>query len=204
MAIHPLADQPAPVTKLVDLPRLITAYYAEKPDPSVSTQKVSFGTSGHRGSYLELSSNENHILAITQAICEYPARTGVTGPLFLAKDTHALSEPAFCTALEVLIANQVTVSIDQDLGYAPTPALSHSIPTYNHSRPSAPADGVVTTPSHNQPQDAGFKYSPPTAGQASSPAKKYNDQRSQEWLARLAHPSSFVGCRGPRRRACQI
>src|SRR5579863_10378624 len=146
MAIHPLAGQAAPVSMLVDVPRLITAYYAGKPDPAVSAQKVSFGTSGHRGSSFDLSFNENHILAITQAICEYRAQTGVTGPLFLAKDTHALSEPAFASALEVLIPNGVTVCIDQSLGYTPTPALSHSILTHNQTKPGALADGVVITP----------------------------------------------------------
>jgi phosphoglucomutase len=182
MPVHPLAGQTAPLSLLADLPRLITAYYAEKPDPSVSTQKVSFGTSGHRGSSLELSFNENHILAITQAICEYRAQTGVTGPLFLAKDTHALSEPAFCTALEVLTANQVTVYIDQELGYTPTPALSHSILTHNHSRPSALADGIVITPSHNPPEDGGFKYNPATGGPADTAATDQIENRANEIL----------------------
>ena len=167
---------------LVDVPRLVTAYYAEKPDPDVSTQKVSFGTSGHRGSSFDLSFNENHILAITQAICEYRAQTGVTGPLFLAKDTHALSEPAFASALEVLAAHQVSVCIDQDLGYTPTPVLSHSILTHNHGSPSALADGIVITPSHNPPNDGGFKYNPPTGGPADTGATSQIQDRANEIL----------------------
>ncbi len=167
---------------LVDVPRLVTAYYAEKPDPDVSTQKVSFGTSGHRGSSFDLSFNENHILAITQAICEYRAQTGVTGPLFLAKDTHALSEPAFASALEVLAAHQVSVCIDQDLGYTPTPVLSHSILTHNHGSPSALADGIVITPSHNPPNDGGFKYNPPTGGPADTGATSQIEDRANEIL----------------------
>ncbi|SPE40465.1 phosphoglucomutase [Candidatus Sulfopaludibacter sp. SbA3] len=168
---------------LVDVPRLVTAYYAEKPDPAVDAQKVSFGTSGHRGSSFDQSFNEGHILAITQAICEYRMQTGVTGPLFLAKDTHALSEPAFCTALEVLTANQVSVRIDRDLGYTPTPALSHSILTHNHRRPSALADGIVITPSHNPPHDGGFKYNPPTGGPADTAATRQIQDRANEILS---------------------
>src|SRR5579863_6133310 len=182
MAIHPLAGQAAPVSMLVDVPRLITAYYAGKPDPAVSAQKVSFGTSGHRGSSFELSFNENHILAITQAICEYRTQTGVTGPLFLAKDTHGLSEPAFCSALEVLAANHVAVYIDQDLGYTPTPVLSHSVLTHNYGSPSALADGIVITPSHNPPTDGGFKYNPPSGGPADTGATKQIENRANEIL----------------------
>ncbi len=167
---------------LVDVPRLVTAYYAEKPDPSVAAQRVSFGTSGHRGSSFDLSFNENHILAITQAICEYRIKTGVMGPLFLAKDTHALSEPAFCTALEVLAGNQVSVCVDQDLGYTPTPALSHSILTHNHANPAALSDGIVITPSHNPPEDGGFKYNPPSGGPADTGATKQIENRANEIL----------------------
>src|SRR5436305_5137431 len=145
---------------LVDLPRLITAYYTEIPDISVAAQRVSFGTSGHRGTSFQNSFNEYHILAITQAICEYRAASGVTGPLFLAKDTHALSEPAMANALEVLAANGVEVRIDQDLGYTPTPALSHAVLLYNRGRDQGLADGIVITPSHNPPTDGGFKYNP--------------------------------------------
>jgi phosphoglucomutase len=182
MAIHPLAGQPAPPSMLVDVPRLVTAYYAEKPDPEVAAQKVSFGTSGHRGSSFDLSFNENHILAIAQAICEHRSQEGVDGPLFLAKDTHALSEPAFCTALEVLAANGVTVCIDQDLGYTPTPALSHAILTHNNGRTSGLADGIVITPSHNPPQDGGFKYNPTNGGPADTEATGKIQNRANEIL----------------------
>jgi phosphoglucomutase len=182
MAIHPLAGQPAPPSMLVDVPRLVTAYYAEKPDPEVAAQKVSFGTSGHRGSSFDLSFNENHILAIAQAICEHRRQEGVDGPLFLAKDTHALSEPAFCTALEVLAANGVTVCIDQDLGYTPTPALSHAILTHNNGRTSGLADGIVITPSHNPPQDGGFKYNPTNGGPADTEATGKIQNRANEIL----------------------
>src|SRR5690349_12398256 len=153
MALHPLAGQPPPPAMLCDIARLITAYYTEKPDPGVAAQRVSFGTSGHRGSSRLGSFNEGHILAITQAICEYRKEAGVDGPLFLAKDTHALSEPAFATALEVLAANGVEVMIDGDLGYTPTPALSHAILLYNAGRTAGLADGIVITPSHNPPED---------------------------------------------------
>lgn len=152
---------------LVDVPRLVTAYYTEKPDAAVKAQQVAFGTSGHRGSAFHASFNEDHILAITQAICQHRRQAGVAGPLFLAKDTHALSEPAFATALEVLAANQVDVMADLDLGYTPTPALSHAILTYNRTASAAAqADGIVITPSHNPPSDGGFKYNPPTGGPA--------------------------------------
>src|SRR4051794_11051294 len=134
MPLHPLAGQPPPPSMLADIPRLITWYYTLKPDPSVPEQRVSFGTSGHRGSSAMGSFNEGHILAITQSICEYRAENGVDGPLFLAKDTHALSEPAFATALEVLAGNGVEVMVDADLGYTPTPALSHAILAYNAGR----------------------------------------------------------------------
>jgi phosphoglucomutase len=151
---------------LVNVPRLITAYYSGRPDPAVAAQRVAFGTSGHRGSSLTNSFNEAHILAITQAICRYRAQQGIDGPLFLAKDTHALSEPAFVSALEVLAANGVEVMVDDQLAYTPTPALSHAILTYNRGRKRHPADGIVITPSHNPPEDGGFKYNPPHGGPA--------------------------------------
>ena len=182
MALHPLAGQPAPASLLVDVPRLITAYFTEKPDASVSSQKVSFGTSGHRGTAFECSFNEHHILAITQAICAYRRQSGTTGPLFLAKDTHALSEPAFASALEVLAANGVDVRIDQDLGYTPTPALSHAILTYNRGRSEALADGIVITPSHNPPEDGGFKYNPPHGGPADTHVTKWIQDRANTLL----------------------
>jgi phosphoglucomutase len=188
MALHPLAGQPAPVSMLVDVPRLITAYYTLKPDVSVNSQKVSFGTSGHRGSAFHCAFNETHILAITQAICEYRAtndatRPGPNGPLFLAKDTHALSEPAFASALEVLAANSVEVLVDRDLGYTPTPALSHAILTYNRGRQNGLSDGIVITPSHNPPEDGGFKYNPPSGGPADTHVTEWIQDRANAILA---------------------
>jgi phosphoglucomutase len=146
VALDPLAGKPPVPSMLVDVPRLITSYYSLAPDAPVS-----FGTSGHRGSSFDGAFNEGHILAITQAICEYRAANGAEGPLFLAKDTHALSEPAFVSALEVLAANGVQVMVDDALGYTPTPALSHAVLTYNHGRAAGLADGIVITPSHNPP-----------------------------------------------------
>ena len=166
MPDNPRAGQPAAPSDLVDIPRLITAYYSEHPDPSDPGQQVSFGTSGHRGSSLEVSFNDDHIAAISQAICDYRARAGINGPLFLARDTHALSEPAWVTALEVLAANGVTVLIDAAEGYTPTPALSHAVLGHNRSGEGGKADGIVITPSHNPPSDGGFKYNPPEGGPA--------------------------------------
>jgi phosphoglucomutase len=183
MALDAKAGQPPAPSQLVNVAKLVTAYYALKPDVSVPAQKVSFGTSGHRGSSFLASFNESHILAITQAICEYRAQNGTDGPLFLAMDTHALSEPAFATALEVLAANGVAVRIDQDLGYTPTPALSHAVLTYNAGRKSGLADGVVITPSHNPPDDGGFKYNPPNGGPADTGATKWIENRANAILA---------------------
>jgi phosphoglucomutase len=160
------AGKPASPSSLVNIPRLVSAYYTGRPDPEVPSQRVAFGTSGHRGSAFSNSFNEAHILAISQAICQYRHEQGIDGPLFLAKDTHALSEPAFSTALEVLASNGVTVMIDADDGYTPTPVLSHAILTYNRGRRSGLADGIVITPSHNPPEDGGFKYNPPHGGPA--------------------------------------
>ena len=181
----PLVNTPGHLSspdRLVNLPRLVTAFYANHPDPSVPAQRVSFGTSGHRGSSLNSSFNYAHILAITQAIVEYRATQNTTGPLFLAQDTHALSEPAFSTALEVLAANGVTVFIDQDLGYTPTPVLSHAILEYNSSGSKTPADGIVITPSHNPPDDGGFKYNPPNGGPADTTATKWIQDRANEFI----------------------
>ena len=183
MALHPLAGQPPPPSMLVDVPRLLTSYYTLRPDPSESSQKVSFGTSGHRGSSFHCSFNQDHILAITQAICEYRKANSADGPLFLAKDTHALSEAAFATALEVLAGNGVEVMVDQDLGYTPTPTLSHAILTYNRNRQSGLADGVVITPSHNPPEDGGIKYNPPHGGPADTNATTCIENRANELLA---------------------
>jgi phosphoglucomutase len=182
MALHPLAGQPAPASLLADIPRLLTAYYTEKPDPSLAADRVSFGTSGHRGSSLRRSFNENHILATSQAICDYRRQTKVDGPLFLGKDTHALSEPAFASALEVLAANGVELMVDEDLGYTPTPAVSYAILTYNSSRKDGLADGIVITPSHNPPEDGGFKYNPPSGGPADTDATKWIENRANAIL----------------------
>jgi phosphoglucomutase len=164
--IHPLAGKPAPASILVDVPRLVTAYYALRPDPSVPAHRVAFGTSGHRGSSLRHGFNERHILAITQAICDYRRGQGIDGPLFLGWDTHALSEPARVTALEVLAANGVEVLLDSRDAPTPTPSVSRAIVTYNRRPPRGLADGIVITPSHNPPEYGGFKYDPPTGGPA--------------------------------------
>ena len=173
---------PLPST-LVNISRLITAYYSLKPDVSIPAQKVAFGTSGHRGSSFATSFNEDHIAAITQAICEFRKNDGTTGPLFLAQDTHALSEPAFATALEVLAANAVDTMIDPELAYTPTPALSHAILTYNRGRKINLSDGIVITPSHNPPEDGGFKYNPPSGGPADTTATKWIENRANELIA---------------------
>jgi len=168
---------------LVDVSRLISAYYDQKPDVSVPTQRVAFGTSGHRGSSFDTTFNENHILATSQAICEYRKREGTTGPLFMGKDTHALSEPAFKSAMEVLGANGVEVMVDSDLAYTPTPAVSHAILTHNRGRKQALADGIVITPSHNPPTDGGFKYNPTNGGPADTTVTKWIQDRANEILA---------------------
>jgi len=157
---------------LVNVPRLVTAYYAERPDPNIREQRVAFGTSGHRGSSLKVAFNELHILATTQAICDYRRGARIDGPLFLGIDTHALSEPAFASAMEVLAANGVEVMIDRHRGYTPTPVISHAILTYNRGRKSGLADGIVVTPSHNPPEDGGFKYNPPHGGPSGTEATK--------------------------------
>jgi phosphoglucomutase len=168
---------------LVNVPRLITAYYTERPDPTVREQRVAFGTSGHRGSAFSRAFNEAHILAISQAICEYRRQQGTTGPLFLGIDTHALSEPAFVSALEVLAANGVEVMIDHDGGYTPTPVISHAILTYNRGRHTGLADGIVITPSHNPPEDGGFKYNPPHGGPADTDVTRWIEERANTLLA---------------------
>jgi len=183
MAHHPRAGQPAQPEQLVDLSRLEQAYYQESPDPSDLHQRVSFGTSGHRGSSLKRTFNEAHILAITQAICEYRIKTGTTGPLFIGKDTHALSAPAQRSALEVLAANGVHVRMDKDDGYTPTPVMSHAIIHTNRGRTSGFADGIIITPSHNPPEDGGFKYNPPHGGPADTDVTKAIETRANELLA---------------------
>ncbi|MFE7591839.1 phosphoglucomutase (alpha-D-glucose-1,6-bisphosphate-dependent) [Kitasatospora sp. NPDC057512] len=179
---HARAGQPAQPGDLVDVARLVTAYYALNPDPQEPGQRVAFGTSGHRGSALDGAFNEDHIAATTQAICEYRAEQGVAGPVFLGADTHALSEPAKATALEVLAANGVHVLIDAADGYTPTPAVSHAILAHNRRSPRALADGIVVTPSHNPPRDGGFKYNPPSGGPAGSQATNRIQDRANELI----------------------
>src|SRR5215212_5692444 len=187
MATHPLAGKPAPRELLVNVPRLISAYYTGKPDASISEQQVAFGTSGHRGSSLLSSFNEDHILAVCQAICEWRRAQAITGPLYIGMDTHALSEPALATAIEVFAANEMHIFIQAGLGYTPTPVISHAILTYNRGRTSGLADGVVITPSHNPPDDGGFKYNPPSGGPADTDLTRRIEQRANDLVrAKLA------------------
>lgn len=183
MALHPLAGKPAPRSLLVNVPRLVTAYFAEQPDVREPGQRVEFGTSGHRGVSTRRSFNEAHILAISQAVAEHRKAAGVTGPLFLAFDTHALSEPAFATSLEVLVGNDVDVRVQEGLGYTPTPVLSHAVITYNRGRTSGFADGIVITPSHNPPDGGGFKYNPPHGGPADGVVTRLIEERANQLLA---------------------
>jgi phosphoglucomutase len=180
---HPLAGLPAPPSMLVDIPKLVTAYYTERPDPAVAAERVAFGTSGHRGSAFVRAFNEAHILAITQAICAYRLAHQIDGPLFLGIDTHALSEPAFASALEVLAAHDVEVMIDRDRGYTPTPVISHAILMYNKGRTGGLADGIVVTPSHNPPEDGGFKYNPPHGGPAGTEVTTWIEQAANALLS---------------------
>jgi phosphoglucomutase len=183
MTVSPLAGKPAPESILANIPRLVTSYYALTPDPAVPAQRVAFGTSGHRGTSLECSFNENHIVAITQAICIHRREQGIDGPLFIGMDTHALSEPAFASALEVLAANDVTVMIDDQDGFTPTPVVSHAILNYNNGKKTGLADGIVVTPSHNPPGDGGFKYNPPSGGPADSATTKWIQDKANELIA---------------------
>jgi phosphoglucomutase len=184
MTIHPLAGKPAPKDVLVDTDKLRREYYARKPDFSDRAQRVAFGTSGHRGSSIDSSFNETHIFAVTQAICDYRSSQGVSGPLYIGKDTHALSEPAFTTALEVLAANGVQTMIDCNNGYTPTPAVSHAILTFNNlGRPTTLADGIIITPSHNPPQDGGFKYNPPSGGPAETSVTRWIEDRANHLIS---------------------
>ena len=181
--MSPLAGKPAPVSVLVDVPRLITAFYSERPDPTVPAQRVAFGTSGHRGSSLELSFNEAHVVAVTQAICTYRKGKGISGPLFLGFDTHALSAPAFACALEVLAANGVDVMTAAGDEYTPTPAISRAILVYNRARTNGLADGIVITPSHNPPDNGGFKYNPPNGGPADTAVTGWIETQANVFLA---------------------
>jgi phosphoglucomutase len=182
MPVDPLAGKPAPSEILVNIPRLISAYYTNKPDPQVASERVAFGTSGHRGTSLSDSFNEDHVLAISQSIVDYRRGHGIDGPIFVGKDTHALSEPALATALEVFAANDLVVMIQSDQGYTPTPVISHAILTHNASHSTGQADGVVITPSHNPPSDGGFKYNPPTAGPADTEITRIIQERANQIL----------------------
>ena len=188
MEVSPLAGKPADPSTLINVPRLVTAYYTGRPDPSVPAQRVVFGTSGHRGCALDNAFNEAHILAITQAICLHRKQEGIDGPLFIGIDTHALSEPAFASALEVLAANGVEVMVDADNGYTPTPVISHAVLTHNRGRRRGLADGIVITPSHNPPRFGGFKYDPPHGGPA--------DTHVTEWIEQQANALIADGLRG--------
>ena len=180
--VHPLAGKPAPESLLVNVPKLVTAYYAEHPVPSEAAQRVIFGTSGHRGSSLQAGFNEAHILAITQAICLYRRAGGINGPLFLGWDTHALSEPARVSALEVLAANGVEVMVDEHDDVTPTPVISQAILAYNRGRTDGLADGIVITPSHNPPEYGGLKYDPPSGGPADTPVTDWIQDTANEIL----------------------
>jgi len=182
MSMHERAGQPAPASSLIDVSKLLAAYQSDVPDPSVRAQRVSFGTSGHRGSALDVTFNEAHILAIAQAVCEYRAQAGIEGPLFLGMDTHALSAPAHATTLEVLAAHDVDVMIAADDAVTPTPAVSHAILTHNRDRTDNRADGIVITPSHNPPADGGIKYNPPTGGPAGPEVTGWIENRANALL----------------------
>src|SRR5437762_10259211 len=182
MALHPLAGKPAPPELLVDVAKLERAYYERQPNLDEEQQLVSFGTSGHRGTSLNGTFTEAHILAITQAICDYGAKNKITGPLFVGKDTHSLSGPAQRTALEVIAANGDLAVIQENDGFTPTPVISRAILTHNHSRTEEIADGIVITPSHNPPEDGGFKYNPPNGGPADTDATRWVEDRANELL----------------------
>ncbi|GEM47486.1 phosphoglucomutase (alpha-D-glucose-1,6-bisphosphate-dependent) [Deinococcus cellulosilyticus] len=182
MALHELAGKPAPHSILVNIPRLVSSYYTVKPDPQNPAQRVGFGTSGHRGSSFNGTFNEDHILAVSQAVAEYRAQNGITGPLFIGMDSHALSEAAWITAMEVLLANGVKVRVDKGRGYTPTPLVSHAILSHNRGRTEDLADGIVITPSHNPPQDGGFKYNPPSGGPADTNITKVVQERANQIL----------------------
>jgi phosphoglucomutase len=192
VSVSPVAGEPAPPSVLVNVPRLVTAYFAELPDPSIPEQRIAFGTSGHRGSSLQRSFNERHILCVSQAICDYRKRAGIDGPVFLGMDTHALSEPALASALEVLAANGLDVMMAERSDYTPTPAISHAILTYNRPRHTHLADGIVITPSHNPPDSGGFKYNPPSGGPADAAATRWIESRANELLAAYATGADVV------------
>lgn len=183
MSLHPLAGKPAPIEYLANIPRLVSTYYTVHPEPGDPAQQVAFGTSGHRGSSLNGSFNDDHVAAITQAIIEYRRGEGITGPLFMGMDTHALSEPALYTAIEVFAGNGVDVRIHQGHRYTPTPVISHAILTFNRDHPQIQADGVVISPSHNPPEDGGFKYNPPNGGPADTSTTRWVQNRANQIIA---------------------
>lgn len=199
---NPLAGKPVPASLLTNIPRLISAYYTQTPDPSIASQKVAFGTSGHRGSAFSTAFNEAHILAITQAVCLYRKQAGYDGPLFLGIDTHALSEPAFISAVEVLAANGVETMIDAGGGYTPTPVISHAILAYNRGRSSGLADGIVVSPSHNPPDEGGFKYNPPHGGPADVDATKWIQDTANAFLAKNLEGVQRLPYERARKAAC--
>jgi phosphoglucomutase len=200
--IHPLAGQPAAPSMLANIPRLVTAYFAEKPDPKIPSQRVAFGTSGHRGSSLNCAFNEAHILAISQALCDHRRDKNLSGPLFIGIDTHALAEPALASALEVFSANGVEVMIDAEGGYTPTPVISHAILTYNKGRTDGLADGVVITPSHNPPEDGGFKYNPPNGGPADTDITGAIERAANRYLEDDLNGVKRIPYSRARRAAC--
>ncbi|HEY5238577.1 MAG TPA: phosphoglucomutase (alpha-D-glucose-1,6-bisphosphate-dependent) [Rhizomicrobium sp.] len=200
--INPLAGKPAPQSMLVNVPRLVTEYFALKPDVSVAAQRVSFGTSGHRGSAFESAFNESHILAIAQAVCLYRRKEGIDGPLFMGMDTHALSEPAFASALEVFAANGVETMIDAQSGYTPTPVISHAILTYNKGRKTGLADGIVISPSHNPPDEGGFKYNPPNGGPADVAITGWIEKTANDFLAKALAGIERIPCERARKATC--
>ncbi|MGA7763342.1 MAG: hypothetical protein WCA59_16485, partial [Candidatus Binataceae bacterium] len=187
MNVSPKAGKPAEPAILIDVPKLVDAYYAGRPDPSVPAQRVVFGTSGHRGCSLDNSFNEVHILAITQAICLYRRQQGIDGPLYIGFDTHALSDPAFKSALEVLAGNAIDVMVDAENGYTPTPVISHAILSYNRGRQRGLADGIVITPSHNPPRFGGFKYNPPHGGPADTHVTAWIEEQANALIADGLH-----------------
>src|SRR5208283_641929 len=201
MPVSVLAGKPADPLSLVNVPKLVTAYYTGRPDPSQPGQRVAFGTSGHRGSSLDNAFNEAHILAITQAICLYRKTNSIDGPLFLGVDTHALSEPAFASALEVLAANGVDVMIDSSGGYTPTPVISHAVLTYNRGRRRGLADGIVITPSHNPPRFGGFKYDPPHGGPADTHVTAWIEEQANALIANDLRGVARIPIEGARKAA---
>src|SRR4030042_3966506 len=190
MCPHPAAGLPAPKSMLVNVPRLVTEYYLNHPDPKNLAERVVFGTSGHRGSSFKKSFNEDHVLAITQAVCDHRRTNGISGPLFLGMDTHALSEPSHMTAIEVLAGNEVEVMVHKNLNVTPTPVTSHAILVYNRERKVALSDGMVISPSHNPPEDGGLKYNPPHGGPADTGMTRWIEDRANALL-----PSGLKGAR---------